>query len=79
MRTNIDLNNELLKEAKRYSYARTKRALVEEALQTFVQVKAEQQRSQTYRDRVQKLDARLAGIRLRESPLAILRQDRERP
>ena len=38
MRTNIVLNNDLVQEAMQYSHARTRRALVEEALATYVAV-----------------------------------------
>ncbi len=77
MRTNIVLNDILLKEAQQYSYAQTKRALVEEALQLFVQVKAEQEKTQTYRDRLKKLEPHLNNLHLRESPQHLLRYDRE--
>lgn len=72
------LNDELVREAMRYSRARSKRALVEEALATFVEVKSEEARRASYRDRLRRLDARLGGLRLRERPSAVLRSDRER-
>jgi len=72
------LNDELVREAMRYSRARSKRALVEEALTTFVEVKSEEARRASYRDRLCRLDARLGGLRLRERPSAVLRSDRER-
>ena len=77
MRTNIVLNDELVREAMRYSKAKTKRALVEEALSTLVRVRAEERRRATYRDRLKSLEHKLAGLALRESSLAILRRDRE--
>lgn len=78
MRTNLVLNDDLMQEAQRYSRARSKRALVEEALQTFVEVKAAERRRESYRERMRKLDARLQGLRLRESPSEVLRGDRDR-
>jgi hypothetical protein len=62
----------------RYSKARTKRALIEEALQTFVRVRSDDLRRETYKERLTDLRRRLAGLRLRESALDLLRQDRER-
>lgn len=78
MRTNIVLNEDLLREAMRYSRARTRRALVEEALETFVAVKAEERRRATYAERVRGLQARLDDLRLRRRPFDVLREDRER-
>jgi Arc/MetJ family transcription regulator len=78
MRTNIVLNDDLVKEAMTYSKARTRRALVEEALVTFVAVKSEQRRRQSYRERLRALDATLEGLRLRQSPADLLRSDRDR-
>ena len=78
MRTNIVLNDELLREAARYGKGRTKRALVEEALETFVAVKSAERRRATYRERLTRLETRLGALRLRESPSRLLRQDRQR-
>ena len=78
MRTNIVLNDELLREAARFAKGRSKRALVEEALQTFLAVKTAEQRRATYRDRLATLEARLGALRLRERPSRLLRQDRQR-
>jgi Arc/MetJ family transcription regulator len=79
MRTNIVLNEDLLREAMQYSRARTKRAVVEEALETFVAVKAEQRRRATYTERVRGLQAKLVDVRLRRRPSDVLREDRDRP
>ena len=78
MRTNIVLNDDLLREAMRHSRARTKRALVEEALATFVAVKGAEARRATYRDRLQRLESKLQGLRLRKRPSEVLRADRDR-
>lgn len=78
MRTNVVLNDDLVREAMQYTSARTKRALIEQALQTFVQVKAAERRRKTYQDRVRALQDRLAGVQLRSSAVDILREDRQR-
>ena len=78
MRTNIELNEELVREAMKYSAATTKRALVEEALRTYVEIKAAAVRKAVYADRVRELDGRLRGLVLRERPSHVIRRDRER-
>lgn len=78
MRTNVVLNDDLMAEAMLYTTAKSKRGLIEEALRTFVQVKAEERRRATYRDRLRRLDAELRDLTLRESPTDILRSDRNR-
>ena len=78
MRTNIVLNDSLVQEAMRYSRARSKRELVEEALTTFVAVKAEEARRLSYADRLRSLESRLAGLKLRQAPSEVLQADRER-
>jgi Arc/MetJ family transcription regulator len=78
MRTNVVLNDDLVGEAMRLSGARSKRAVIEEALRVFVEVKATEQAAAGYRERLRRLDDRLRGLRLRESPSAILRQERDR-
>lgn len=78
MRTNIDLDDELVEEAMRHSTARTKRALVEEALRTFVDVKTAELRRSSYQDRLASIRGRTASLRLRKSVTDILRDDRNR-
>ena len=41
MRTNIDIDDDLLKRAKRHSGAKTKKAAVEEGLKILIQAKAQ--------------------------------------
>lgn len=67
MRTNVVLNDDLFSEAMRYTTARTKRAIIDEALRTFVEVKAAERRRRTYGDRVRELQGRFADISLRTS------------
>ena len=72
------LNEDLVQEAMQYAGVRSKKALVEEALRTFVRVKADERRRQTYSDRLRQLDARLHGLKLRTPPSVVLREDRHR-
>jgi Arc/MetJ family transcription regulator len=77
MRTNIVLNDELVEQAMRFSQARTKRALVEECLETYVKVKRREQRMADYRERVRRIQQATAGLDLGESAVDIIRRDRE--
>jgi len=77
MRTNIELNEDLLAEAKKYSRAKTKRALVEEALATYIAVKHEDYRRRTYKERMDALQNKMKTVRLRSDSRDILRQDRD--
>lgn len=77
MRTNIDLNDHLLAEAQKYSKAKSKRALVEEALSAFIAMKAEEKRQRTYKERLDALRAKTVSVRLRSDTRGILRQDRD--
>jgi Arc/MetJ family transcription regulator len=78
MRTNIVLNDDLVREAMRFSRVRTKTALVEEALRVFVELRSSEERIKTYEKRLLKVQQALAGKRFRESSLDVLRADRER-
>jgi len=78
MRTNIVLNDDLVTEAMRYSRAKTKRGLVEEALETFVRVKEDEKRRATYRERLREVQNRTRNLNLGESAADILRADRDR-
>jgi Arc/MetJ family transcription regulator len=77
MRTNIELDDELLAEAAKYSSARSKRRLIQEALATFVAVKAEERRRATYRERLEHLRARVRGVRLGVDTRDLIRTDRD--
>ena len=78
MRTNIELSDDLMAEARTYSKARTKRGLIEEALEAFIRQKAEERRLATYAGRLNAVREKMAGRRFRESPAEILRKDRSR-
>ena len=77
MRTNIELNDDLLAEAQRHSKAKSKRALVEEALAAFVAMKAEERRRTTYKERLDSLRRKIKALRLRGDSRDILRKDRD--
>jgi Arc/MetJ family transcription regulator len=77
MRTNIELNDDLLAEAQKHSKARSKRALVEEALAAFVAMKAEERRRSTYKERLDSLRHRTKAVKLRSDSRDILRKDRD--
>ena len=78
MRTNIVLDDDLIAEAMKYSSARSKRAVVQEALATYVTVKAEQQRTASYRERLASVRRRIADASLRKTAQQMVRDDRER-
>ena len=77
MRTNIDLNEDLLSEARKYSRAKTKKALVEEALETYIAVKKENYLRHTYKERMDQLRSKMKSVKLRSDTRDILRQDRD--
>jgi Arc/MetJ family transcription regulator len=77
MRTNIDLDDDLLQAAMEYSVARSKRGVVHEALQTYVAVKQEAARRESYEQRYQELVTRLAGRTFNRTAAEIVREDRE--
>jgi Arc/MetJ family transcription regulator len=76
MRTNIELDEELLAEAAKYSAARSKRGLIHEALETYVKVKEEERRLATYRERLERVRGRLAEVHLRSDLRDLVRSDR---
>ena len=78
MRTNIVLDDELVREAMEYSTARTKRSLVEEALHAFIRLRAAEKRRENYRARLTALLGQTEALALRKSPSKILREDRDR-
>ncbi len=76
MRTNIVLNDELVEEAMKYSQAKSKRGVVEEALAAYVALKDKERRRATYSERLKQLQAKTQGVRLRSDSRDIVRQDR---
>jgi Arc/MetJ family transcription regulator len=77
MRTNIDLSDELLAEAGRFARGRTKKAIVEEALTSFIQSKSAEARRTSYGERLRAVESRTASLALRKSPAELLRADRD--
>ena len=78
MRTNIELDDELLSEASRFAGTRQKRAVVHEALSLYVATKREERRRITYRERLQRIRAEVGKLRLSTDIHELVRQDRER-
>lgn len=78
MRTNIVLDDDLLAKAMQYSTARTKRAVIHEALASYITEKAEKQRITSYRNRLTPLRERLAKAPIRTSAQTLVRADRNR-
>ena len=78
MRTNIVLNEALVEEALRLSGARSKRAVIEEALRVYVDHKSHEKRRESYAARLSALERRTGKLALRQTPGEMLRADRER-
>ena len=78
MRTNIVLNEDLLREAAKYTGPISKRAIVEQALRTFVEVQDQKHRLATLEERVHDIDERLGKVVLRVPASVILKADRQR-
>jgi Arc/MetJ family transcription regulator len=78
MRTNIVLDDDLLAQAAKYSSGATKRAVVQEALATYVAVKAQEQRTARYRDRLADARRRAMTAPIHSSAKDIVRRDRDR-
>ncbi len=78
MRTNIEIDDELLEEARAFSVSHTKRGIIEEALTLFVEAKVREKRARTYAERAATIDDRLGNLELHESPSDVLRSLRDR-
>lgn len=76
MRTNTRLDDDLLSQAAKYSAASSKWAVVHEPLSAYVAAKAEKESRLTYRERLVKVRARTAVLRVRSDIRSILRADR---
>ena len=63
-------------QARRYSRATSKRALVHEALATYVAVKAGEQRRASYRERLLEVRRQASKVKLRSDSRDILRAAR---
>jgi Arc/MetJ family transcription regulator len=78
MRTNIVLNDVLVKEAMRYCRAKSKSGLVDEALRTFVELRSKQERLSGYAERLRKVREAVGVKPFRESASDIVKHDRNR-
>ena len=72
------LDDDLLAAAMKLSSAHSKRAVVQEALATYVSVKARQQQTESYRDRLAGIRKRLAQAPIKTSSRSLIRADRDR-
>jgi len=79
MRTTIDLSDALIAEAGRFARGRTRKAIVEEALEVYIAMKTREARRRSYGDRVRMLEQRTAALSLGSSPTELLCADRDRP
>ena len=77
MRTNIVLDDKLVREAMRYADVHTKRALVEQCMRSFIEINAREQRTASYRDRLRRVQEATRSLRFRESAAEIIRRDRD--
>lgn len=77
VRTNIELDDDLLAEAAKYTSTRSKKGLVQEALSLYVATKREERRRMTYRERLQKIRAQTERLRVRGESHDLIRQDRD--
>ncbi|NQU40131.1 MAG: type II toxin-antitoxin system VapB family antitoxin [Lentisphaerae bacterium] len=78
MRTNIILDDNLMDEAARYSQARSKKALVHEALASYVATRRAEQQRESYKDRLSNVRRRVGAARTKESAASLVRRDRAR-
>ena len=78
MRTNVHLDEELLQAAMRLAGAKTKRAMLDQALRFFVERKNADRDLESYHERLKRVQAKTAGLRFEDSATDLVRQDRER-
>lgn len=77
MRTNIEMDDDLLAEAAKYTSTRSKKGLVQEALALYVATKREERRRMTYRERLQKVRAQTERLRGHSDTHSLVRRDRD--
>jgi Arc/MetJ family transcription regulator len=77
MRTNIELDDDLIREARKYSTARTKRALIEEALRALIETKSLDQRRKEHDRRSAEIREITKKLKIGSTSAMILR-DRKR-
>jgi Arc/MetJ family transcription regulator len=77
MQTTIEIDDDLLGEARKYSHAQNTGTLVQEALMTFVAVKAAERRRVTYRERLEQVRNAVSGVGLPVDSRYLVRTDRD--
>jgi len=77
MRTNIDLQEDLLKEAGSYSQTTTKKDLVHEALATYVAVKKRDAQLIEYQEKMKAFRDRYPRIQVDVDTRDLIREDRD--
>ena len=78
MRTNVIINDDLLKEALNYVKVKTKSALIEMALKALIETKSKELRDKNYTQRLHEIQNKLANTKFRENSSSIIKKDRER-
>lgn len=78
MRTNVELDDELMAETGRFARTKQKRAIVREALTLYVATKRDELRRSTYRERLQSVRTEVAKRRIDVDSHELVRRDRER-
>ena len=78
MKTNIVLDDDLMAEAMQYSLSRSKRAVVQEALATYISVKKREQQVASYEERLAVVRRKLSKVKIKTSSRELIRQDRRR-
>lgn len=78
MRTNVIINDDLLKEALNYVKVKTKSALIEMALKALIETKSKELKDKNYTQRLHEIQNKLANTKFRESSSSIIKKDRER-
>jgi Arc/MetJ family transcription regulator len=79
MRTNIELDDDLISKAMRYSSKRTKRDAVHEALAEYVTRREQEKKTRNYQTQVKVIQEKTRRLRFTKSAQDIIRDDRNRP
>lgn len=74
----MHLDDEVLREAMRLAGAKTKRAMLDQALRFFVERKTAERELESYRERLKRVQAKTADLHFAESAAELVRADRER-
>lgn len=77
MRTNIDIDNDLYEKAARLSDAKTKRAVIHEALAEYVAAKTRSSKIEEYQRRVEEIQRKTADFKPTIDAADLIRADRD--